>query len=160
MKNSNPDNTPTIPGTEPNTVSKPGSINPSAPTAGTEGYGTTRDERANVGGSNPAASHPSAEGAGDVRRTSYPRNEADDNPAAGDLRSRSQQLSDNPNARGGKTFHCADVGPMSCNWTVTGNSEEEMMPEIERHGREAHGMTNIDEKMRSRVRDAIRDRAA
>lgn len=160
MKNHNPDDARTGPGTNPETESRDGGINPSAPTTGTEGYGMTSDERDRVGGPNPTASHPGTEGAGDVRRASYPRNEAAENRATGETRTRSQQLSDNPNARGGKAFHCADVGPMSCNWSLNGNSAEEMMPEIERHAREAHGMTSFDETARQKIRDAVRERRA
>ena len=156
MKNSNPDNTP-MPGTEPNTISQ--GINPSAPTAGTEGYGTASDEK-NIVPGNPTASHPEQKGAGDTRHTSYPRNEAADNPAAAETTSRSQQLANNPNARGGKSFHCSDVGPANCNWSVNGSSEQEIMTQIEQHGRESHGIEHIDDKLRSRIHDAIQDRAA
>src|SRR3954470_11102122 len=112
MQNNNPDNKPTIPGTNPVTQSRDAGINPSAPTAGTEGYGNTSDERRNVGGTEASESHPDNQGAGDVRHTSYPRNEAGENPAAnvGETRKRSEQMSDNPNARGGKVFHCAEYG--------------------------------------------------
>ncbi len=162
MKNSNPDNKPTIPGTNPNTVSRQGGINPSAPTTGTEAYGETSDERRNVGGPNPSASSPGTEGAGDISRTSYPRNEAADNPAAniGQVRKRSEQLSDNPDARGGKVFSCAEYGIQNCTWNVSGNSADDMMPDIERHGREAHGIESFDETARRRIRDSIRERRA
>ena len=162
MKNSNPDNAPNIPGTNPETQSREGGINPSSPTAGTEGYGMTSDERQQVGGPNPTASRPGTEGAGDVRRTSYPRNEAADNSAAdiGQVRKRSEQISDNPDARGGKVFHCAEVGNENCAWNVSGDSADDMMPDIERHGREAHGITSFDETARRRIHDAIRERRA
>lgn len=162
MKNNNPDDARRGPGTNPETESREGSINPSAPTTGTEGYGTTSDEREQLGGSNPGGSSASAEGAGDVRRTSYPRNEAAENRAAdvGDTRKRSQQLTDNPDARGGKVFNCSEVGPENCTWNVSGNSFDEMMPDIERHGREAHGIESFDDATRRKIRDAIRERRA
>ncbi len=166
MKNSNSDKKLRDPGTNPETIHRDGGINPSAPSVGTEGYGTTSDERTLIGGTNPGASKPSAKGAGDVRHTSYPGNEKDENPAAteshghtGEMRKRSQQLSDNPDVRGEKVFNCNEVGPTGCTWSVVGNNEQEMMPDIEKHGREAHGLS-IDEKLRTRVHDAIRDRAA
>jgi predicted small metal-binding protein len=59
-----------------------------------------------------------------------------------------------------KTFRCADVGNSDCRWEAAGRTEEELMPKIERHGREAHGISKIDDSMRSKVRDAIRTRAA
>jgi predicted small metal-binding protein len=61
---------------------------------------------------------------------------------------------------GSKSFRCADLGHSECKWEVSGHSEEELMPQIERHGRERHGITNLDNEARNRVRDAIRDRAA
>lgn len=56
-------------------------------------------------------------------------------------------------------FHCSDVGPNTCNWQVSGNSEAEILPKIEQHGREAHNLT-MDENTRSKVRSAIRRQAA
>lgn len=61
---------------------------------------------------------------------------------------------------GQKTFRCADMGHKDCSWEVSGRSEEELMPQIERHGKERHGITNLDEESRRRVRSNIRDRAA
>lgn len=55
-------------------------------------------------------------------------------------------------------FRCADVG-VSCNWQVSGNSEDEIFPKIEQHGRDAHNLT-MDENTRSKVRGAIRRQAA
>ena len=59
-----------------------------------------------------------------------------------------------------KTFRCADVGPKECRWETSGRNEEELMPRIERHGREAHNMQEIDDNMRKRIRSNIRDIAA
>jgi len=56
-------------------------------------------------------------------------------------------------------FQCSDVGPKNCDWKVSGNSEEEIMPKIEQHGREKHNM-NIDDKTRDKVRGAIHHQAA
>jgi predicted small metal-binding protein len=52
------------------------------------------------------------------------------------------------------------MGHKDCSWEVSGRSEDELMPQIERHGRERHGMNNLDEDSRRRVRNNIRDRAA
>lgn len=57
------------------------------------------------------------------------------------------------------TFRCADVGHDHCNWSVAGNSEEELMPQIERHGREKHGLQEFGESTRRKVRGAIRKAA-
>ncbi len=59
-----------------------------------------------------------------------------------------------------KTFKCADMGHKECNWEVSGRSEDELMPQIERHGRERHGMTHMDEDSKRRVRSNIHDKAA
>lgn len=64
------------------------------------------------------------------------------------------------NKSGQKTFKCSDMGHKDCSWEVSGKSEDELMPQIERHGRERHGMTKMDEESQLRVRNNIRDRAA
>jgi predicted small metal-binding protein len=59
-----------------------------------------------------------------------------------------------------KAFRCADVGHKECNWQVSGRSEDEIMLQIEHHGRERHSITNFDNDTRNRVRSAIREQAA
>lgn len=59
-----------------------------------------------------------------------------------------------------KTFRCADVADPNCRWEVSGKNEAEIMPQIERHGREQHNISNFDENTRNRVRNAIRTREA
>jgi predicted small metal-binding protein len=59
-----------------------------------------------------------------------------------------------------RTFRCADVGFADCRWEVSGRTEDELMPKIEQHGREKHGMSQLDDNTRNKVRDAIRTRAA
>ena len=61
---------------------------------------------------------------------------------------------------GQKSFRCADLGQKDCNWEVKGRSEAELMPQIERHGREKHNIQNFDSETRKRVSNAIRDKAA
>ena len=61
---------------------------------------------------------------------------------------------------GGKTFRCADVGFADCRWEVSGRTEDELLPKIEQHGREHHGIEEIDEDMRRHVHDAIHRRSA
>ncbi len=65
-----------------------------------------------------------------------------------------------PEGAGPKTFRCADVGFADCRWEVSGRTAEELMPQIERHGRERHGINQIDDTMRRHVHDAIRTRSA
>ena len=57
------------------------------------------------------------------------------------------------------TFRCADVGRLTCNWEVKGRNPEEMLPAIERHGREQHNL-ELDEAGRQRILDAIHRRSA
>jgi predicted small metal-binding protein len=59
-----------------------------------------------------------------------------------------------------KQFRCSDVGFKDCKWQAQGRSEEELMPQIERHGREAHNIQHLDDNTRNRVRNSIRDIAA
>jgi predicted small metal-binding protein len=62
-------------------------------------------------------------------------------------------------AQGKMNFRCSDVGSKNCDWQVSGNSEEEIMPQIEQHGREKHNLT-IDEETRNKVRGATHRKAA
>lgn len=59
-----------------------------------------------------------------------------------------------------RTFRCADVGNADCRWEAKGRTEDELMTKINQHAREAHGMTSIDDRTRSRIKDSIRERAA
>ena len=138
-------------------ISENGQINPSSPTSGTEGYGVQEGEFENTEGPGPKASHPNAKGAGDVRKTSYPKAEGSEHM---ENQSRQDALRDNPNNREGKQFRCADVGPSNCNWSVVAQTDDEIVRKAEQHGREAHGMTDIDEQTRDRIRGAIHDKAA
>src|SRR5512146_2423989 len=65
-----------------------------------------------------------------------------------------------PEGAGRKTFRCADVGFADCRWEVSGQTPDELLPQIERHGREQHGLHEIGENLRRRVLDAIRARRA
>jgi predicted small metal-binding protein len=64
-----------------------------------------------------------------------------------------------PKSEGKVNFKCSDVGPKNCDWQVSGNSEQEIMPKIEQHGREKHGL-EIDDQIRNKVRNAIHKQAA
>jgi len=137
--------------------SEEGAVNPSAPTSGTEGYGMQEGEFTNLKEPVRGASSPNAEGPGDVRKTSYPKTEGSE---LMENQSREDALKDNPNARQGKQFRCADVGNTSCNWSVVAENEDEVMRRAEQHGKEAHGINNIDDKTLEKMRGAIRDKAA
>lgn len=79
-----------------------------------------------------------------------------------------ERQSDNPTKQSGGqhsehngklNFRCSDVGPKDCDWQVSGQSENEIMPKIEQHGREKHNM-KIDDTTRQKVRGAIHQQAA
>jgi predicted small metal-binding protein len=57
---------------------------------------------------------------------------------------------------GNLRFRCSDVGDPNCKWEAQGRSEDELMPQIERHGRDAHNINRIDDNMRQRIRSNIR----
>jgi predicted small metal-binding protein len=61
--------------------------------------------------------------------------------------------------QGKVNFRCSDVGPKHCEWQISGNSEEEIMPKIEQHGREKHDLA-MGNETRSKVRNAIHQQAA
>jgi predicted small metal-binding protein len=128
-----------------------GGLNPSAPSAGRAGWGAAPDEkRAQVGQNNPEASSPKARGAGDVRHTSYPGNEAVENPAA----------QESSHQHGNQRFRCADAMEAGCGWSVTGNNEEEILGYMRAHAREAHGKNEFTPKELANARRAIHKRAA
>jgi predicted small metal-binding protein len=56
-------------------------------------------------------------------------------------------------------FRCADIGDKSCNWEARGRNEDDIMRQVEQHGRDAHNM-NMDDNMRRKVRGAINRKAA
>jgi predicted small metal-binding protein len=60
---------------------------------------------------------------------------------------------------GKMNFRCADAGQKNCDWQVSGNSEDELMPKIEQHGREKHQL-NMDDETKKKVRGAIHRKAA
>ncbi len=143
----------------PPSVAPDGTINPSSPTSGTEGYGMQPGEPS--GHKAPSsASSPRARGADDVRRTSYPLPDPEGEIVM-ENKSRQDELRDNPNNRmGKKSFSCRDAGQTACNWSVVAENEGDVMRQVEQHARDAHGINNFDDNTRNRVRDAIRDRAA
>ena len=143
-----------------------GTINPSGPTTGTEGW-ANHAESGNSANSREASS-PNARGAGDTRFTSYPGNEVAHNPVAHGAsdqppgEDRERMLEDNPNYRAGKSFRCADIGVENCNWSVTGTREDEIVSNARVHARDHHGIneSEFNDKLQHRVRSAIKERAA
>ena len=113
-----------------------GQINPGAPTSGTEGTLQGEGEGGIRGSRGAGATGPNPS-------SSTPGNEGGGRREGGE-----------------QTFRCADVGNADCRWEVTGRTEEELMPQIERHGREQHGIGDIDAQMRNKIRNAIHERRA
>jgi predicted small metal-binding protein len=142
---------PPVAGSNPNEALDEGAINPSAPSTDTANWGNTPDERrAKVGQSHPDASSSAAQGAGDVRHTSYPQNETAQNPASREF-----------SRPGGRwMLHCADAVKGQCVWSVTADSEEEVLGYLRAHVREAHGKNAFTADEMAHLRKAIHKRAA
>jgi predicted small metal-binding protein len=109
-------------------------------------------------GSNARPVNPSVTGPNELQST----NRGDDR----DIHTPSMSTNPNPNIERGTgmmnnemMFRCADVGHDQCNWSVRGQNEDELMPQIEQHGREHHNLREMDEGTRSKVRGAIRKAA-
>ncbi len=148
MNNQKPQDEAHNPGNNPNVQSSDGGINPSAPSTGTSGWGSTPDEkREQVSQNNSAASSPNAKGAGDPRHTSYPQNEAAQNPA----------VQHDTSSHRDRSFHCAE---QDCGWSVTGNTEEEILGYMRAHAREAHGKNEFTPKELASARRSIHKNAA
>jgi predicted small metal-binding protein len=58
------------------------------------------------------------------------------------------------------SIRCIEIGDVDCPWVGHGNDEEELMGEVERHGRENHKWASISEETKNKVRGAIRKTAA
>lgn len=160
-------------GTNSNTQSGSGGINPSAPTSGTEGWGQAPDERRHASTVDPEATRAgqmkgnpgdnmtaASQRAADAATTNKQRSE-DSNQA--DLSRRTSVSSHSMNvSHGGRdhTFRCSDVGNSDCQWETSGGTEDEVMQNVVTHSRDQHGMTDWTDAMRSRVRNAIKRRHA
>ena len=55
-----------------------------------------------------------------------------------------------------KSFGWSDVG-VNCNWTTTGDSEEEIMKKIKEHANNAHGFKEIPQDLADKVKSAIKE---
>jgi len=61
---------------------------------------------------------------------------------------------------GNYSFRCADAGQKDCTWETKGSSEDEVLRNVEKHGREKHNISSFIGETRDRVRNAIRRVAA
>ena len=101
------------------------------------------------GGINPSAPSTGISGlstAPDERRQQVGQN----NPGASSVRP--------PHAD--RSFCCADAVQQDCKWSVTGNSEDEILGYMRVHAREAHGKSEFTTSELAQARRAIHKRAA
>jgi predicted small metal-binding protein len=166
---------PQHPSKNPNFATHTEGINPSAPSAGTAGWGTTRDEREAVQTDNRDATRAgqmkgnlgddmatASQRASDAATTNKRRSEdTGDNQA--DLSRRTSVSAHSMNTSHGgtdHTFRCADAGNSDCRWETSGGTEDEVMQKVVEHARTDHGMSDWTDALHNRVRDAIRHRQA
>lgn len=129
---------------------KTGAVNPSAPTVGTEGWGNTRDERQSLS-ENP----PSMAREGQLHREP----DSDRAEPSRDHGAHAGSMDVSHEGRD-RTYRCADAGNADCRWETSGDTEEEVLQQVQQHGQTEHGWHDWTEVMRNRVRDAIRERRA
>jgi predicted small metal-binding protein len=170
---------PNTPGTNPNTTSSAGGINPSAPTTGTEGWGNTRDEREALGPTDPyaTAAGQMKGNPGDQMReaadrasaaapsANSPSTERDRQPLGKDQADRSTKGTTSfamNTSHGGedRTFRCADIGNADCRWETAGLTDDEVILNVYEHGKENHGWKDWSDAMRSKIKNAITHRDA
>ncbi len=106
---------------------------------------STPDERREASEADLENWSPNARGAGDVRFTSYPQDEAAQNPAAWE----------GAPTHGDRSLSCPD-----CSWSVSGKSEEEVLGYMRSHARQAHGKNEFTSAELENARRAIHKRAA
>jgi predicted small metal-binding protein len=148
-KDPNQKPTPEFTTTNPSVNPDTGQINPSAPTVGTEAWGTTTDERRTLSKTEPSAT-----------QSRQVRADAGDG-AESSRRTRAAKTSMNI-TRGGpdRTDRCADAGNADRRWETSGATEEEIMDSIREHTQTVHGWNDWTDAIRTRVSDSIRERRA
>lgn len=167
---------PNLTATDHNLGSHPEGIDPSAPSVGTAGWGTTSDERDAVSSKDPDATRAgqmkgnlgddmtSASQRMSDEATTNKRRSEDSKDDRADLSSRTSGSSHSMNtSQAGMhhTFRCADAGNANCSWETAGRTEDEVMQNVVEHARKDHGMSDWTDAMHDRARGAIRhDRAA
>jgi len=52
-------------------------------------------------------------------------------------------------------FRCADAGHKECQWETRGSSPDEVLRNVEQHGREKHNITSMDADARNKVMSNI-----
>ena len=151
----------------------PDGIDPSAPSVGTEGWGTTPDEKRVLSPNGPQATR-DGQMKGNPGDDMATASERQDSAATSNKRpsgsSRQGEVSrDTSGSERSKgmshsgtthTFRCSDAGHSDCDWETAGDTQDEIMQKVVEHARDAHGMTDWSDALRDRVRDSIRSREA
>ncbi len=68
-------------------------------------------------------------------------------------------IKSNTQQSGNYVFRCADAGFKECPWETRGSTPDEVLRNVEQHGRQEHHLSSIDEETRNRVRSNIRQAA-
>ena len=55
-----------------------------------------------------------------------------------------------------KKFECKDIG-VNCGWKCQAENDQEILRQVEEHGRQVHGMQQIDPELRSRIQAKIKE---
>lgn len=148
-------------------------INPSAPSTGTAGWGTTSDEKDVISADNAAATRAgqmkgnlgdnmteaSNRASAAATTNKRPEPSTDTQPGASATLETSPST-DTTHGDGERSFRCADVGNADCRWETSGLTEEEVLEHAEEHGRTHHGWTDWTDAIRDQVRNAIQHRKA
>jgi Protein of unknown function (DUF1059) len=137
-------------GNEQNFGTHPGGINPSAPAAGTEGWGTNADERQVVSPGNPNATRAgqmqgnlgddmtaASERASNAATTNKRRTDEESNADLSRRTSASAHSMHSNQSAIDHTLRCSDVGNKDCGWETTGQTEDEVMKQAVEHARDS-----------------------
>lgn len=169
--------TPNSGGTNPNTTSTGGAINPSAPTAGTEGWGTTIDERQTLSPTDAAATRAgqmkgnlgdqqteaSSRMSAAATSANQPQTEREEVPPSNKQAAESTRgataLPNTNHGEADRTLRCADVGNADCQWETGGLTDDEVVLAAYEHGRAEHGWQDWTDAI-TKVREAIQYRNA
>ena len=145
-----------------------GSVDPSAPTTGTGGWGQTSDERLVLSDNHPqhtragqmkgnpgddmaaASQREEHRASSNKRRSDEPEDTHDD---LSRLTSGSAHSMHHGHSGDHRTFRCADVGNADCRSERSGVTDDEIVQLAEEHGRRDHGMGDWTEAMRGKLRD-------
>ena len=76
------------------------------------------------------------------------------------MKRRKIPLPEEPSHAWDRSFRCADAVQKDCEWSVTGNNEDEILGYVRSHARQAHGKNEFTPKELADTRRAIYKRAA